>query len=396
MPKVLRIINRFNLGGPTYNVAYLTRYISDDYETLLVGGAKDESEDSSDHILEWMGLKPVILPDMKREIDYKNDLKAYRQIKKIIKEFKPDIVHTHAAKAGTLGRLAAYELNVPVIVHTFHGHVFHSYFGKMKTGFYKIIERYLAKKSDCIIAISERQKYELSAIHKICSPDKIKVIPLGFDLSRFNENLDSNRKKFREEYGIKDDEIIITIIGRLVPVKNHALFLRAIKFVKQNTTEKIRAFIVGDGEERENIENMCLDLELSFSNQKKSLSDLTFTSWIKNVEFVCAGSDIIALTSFNEGTPVSLIEAQASNRPVVSTKVGGIENIIIEGKTGLLSDSGDEKSYMNNLLMLVNDPKKRLKLGAGGWENVKSKYHYSRLVKDMENLYKELLSRSVR
>src|SRR3954463_11682555 len=133
MPKVLRIINRFNLGGPTYNVAYLSKYMEPDYETLLVGGAKDDTEESSGFIVEHLGLKPVIVEEMLREIDLRNDYTAYRKIKKIIAEFKPDIVHTHASKAGTLGRLAAHSCNVPVIVHTFHGHVFHSYFGKLRT-----------------------------------------------------------------------------------------------------------------------------------------------------------------------------------------------------------------------------------------------------------------------
>ena len=145
--RVLRIINRFNLGGPTYNVAYLSKYLSDDFETLLVGGAKDESEESSDFIVNNLGLKPIIVEEMMREIDFKNDFTAYKKIKKIIQEYKPDIVHTHASKAGTLGRLAAASSGVPIIIHTFHGHVFHSYFGKLKTAFYKNIEHFLAKKS---------------------------------------------------------------------------------------------------------------------------------------------------------------------------------------------------------------------------------------------------------
>jgi UDP-N-acetylglucosamine:LPS N-acetylglucosamine transferase len=176
--KVLRIINRFNLGGPTYNVAYLSKYLPDDFETLLVGGAKDESEESSDFIVNNLGLKPIIVEEMMREIDFRNDFTAYKKIKKIIQEYKPDIVHTHASKAGTLGRLAASSCGVPIIIHTFHGHVFHSYFGKLKTAFYKNIERYLAKKSTAIIAISEIQKSELVDIHKICDAKKVHIVPL--------------------------------------------------------------------------------------------------------------------------------------------------------------------------------------------------------------------------
>jgi glycosyltransferase involved in cell wall biosynthesis len=158
MKKILRIINRFNLGGPTYNAAYLTKYLENDYETLLVGGKHDESEKSSMHILDNLGLKPIIIPEMQRSINPINDRIAYKKIQKIIAEFQPDIVHTHAAKAGALGRRAAYNAGVKQIYHTFHGHVFHSYFGTLKTNFYKNIERNLAKKSTKIIAISEIQK----------------------------------------------------------------------------------------------------------------------------------------------------------------------------------------------------------------------------------------------
>ena len=153
MPKVLRIINRFNLGGPTYNAAYLSKYMEPEYETLLVGGMHDPSEKSSEFILEELGLKPLIIPEMKREINLKNDRIAYKKIKKIIEEFQPDIVHTHASKAGALGRLAAYRMGVKVIIHTFHGHVFHSYFGKFKTELYKLIERRLARISSKIISL---------------------------------------------------------------------------------------------------------------------------------------------------------------------------------------------------------------------------------------------------
>ena len=392
MPRVLRIINRFNLGGPTYNVAYLTKYLEPDFETLLVGGAKDETEDSSEFIVEKLGIKPVIIPEMKRSISPLNDRIAYNKIKELIMQFKPDIVHTHASKAGTLGRLAAAACNVPVIVHTFHGHVFHSYFGTVQTAVYKNIERYLARKSSCIIAISEKQKQELTEEHSICDPSKVRVIPLGFDLQRFQDNIEEKRKNFRSTYSIDDDEIAIVIIGRLVPVKNHELFLEAIKYASTYTTRKIRAFIVGDGEERQNIENMAHALGLSITDgtgDKKAA--VTFTSWIKDVDRVCAGADIIALTSHNEGTPVSLIEAQAANKPIVTTNVGGIENVILEGRTGLLSPAGDLGRFSDNLLKLIEDDALRTEMGLHGWEHVKAKFSYMRLVSDMKQLYLDLL-----
>ncbi|MCG3166864.1 MAG: D-inositol-3-phosphate glycosyltransferase [Bacteroidia bacterium] len=395
MPKILRIANRFNLGGPTYNVAYLTKYISPEFETLLVGGEKDDTEEGSEHILEDLGIKPLIIPEMKREIDVKEDRAAYNKIKKIIKEFKPDIVHTHASKAGTLGRLAAFSTNVPVVVHTFHGHVFHSYFGKLKTEFYKNIERYLALRSSKIIAISEKQKEELSQVHKICPASKIAVVPLGFDLNKFNENKEENRKKFRTKYKVADDELVISIIGRIVPVKNHELFLKAVKNVKDKTSKKIRAFIVGDGEDRQKTENFAISLGLDIADwlQQEKPATVTFTSWIKDVELVTAGSDIIAMTSLNEGTPVSLIEAQAAGKPIVSTNVGGIENITIPDVTALLSERNDVAKLSDNLLKLIEDDKLRSSMSSKGWEFVREKYHYTRLTKDMETLYLSLLAK---
>jgi glycosyltransferase involved in cell wall biosynthesis len=393
MTKVLRIINRFNLGGPTYNVAYLSKYLPAEYETLLIGGSKDESEESSDFIVENLGLKPVIVEEMLREIDLKNDYAAYKKIKTIILDFKPDIVHTHASKAGTLGRLAAHSCKVPVIIHTFHGHVFHSYFGKLKTIFYKNIERYLARKTTVIIAISEKQKSELSQIHGICKKEKITVIPLGFDLSKFQENTASKRKAFRSTYNLDDDEIAISIIGRLVPVKNHALFLEALKIVSKKTTKKIRAFIIGDGEERAAIEEKARALKIPFNdaNETQEKPLLTFTSWIKEIDIALAGSDIVALTSFNEGTPVSLIEAQAANKPIVTTNVGGIENVVIPNTTALLCSNNDLEQFSAALLELLENEALRDTMSKKGWDHVKEKFHYTRLVKDMDDLYKKLL-----
>jgi glycosyltransferase involved in cell wall biosynthesis len=393
--RVLRIINRFNLGGPTYNVAYLSKYISTEFETLLVGGAKDDTEASSDFIVTNLGLKPVIIEEMQREIDLKNDYAAYKKIKKIILEFKPDIVHTHAAKAGTIGRLAAYNCGVPVIVHTFHGHVFHSYFGKLKTAFYKNIERYLARKSTAIIAISEKQKEELTRIHRICDASKVMVIPLGFDLRKFQTNQEEKRKIFRSKYNVSDDELVISIIGRLVSIKNHAMFLEGIKLVSEQTLQKIRVFIIGDGEERAIIESKATALNLPFTDALKGNAKalLTFTSWIKDIDVALAGSDIITLTSFNEGTPVSLIEAQAANKPIVSTNVGGIENVVLPDVTALLCENNNVAQFVEQLLKVTENKELRLKMAEQGWNHVREKFHFSRLVSDMEEMYKKLLAR---
>ena len=389
MKKILRIINRFNLGGPTYNAAYLTKYLEPDYETLLIGGQHDESEKSSMHILDNLGLKPIIIPEMQRSLNPYKDQIAFKKIQNIIKEFKPDIVHTHAAKAGALGRRAAYKMGVNQIYHTFHGHVFHSYFGNFKTRIFKEIEKNLAKKSTKIIAISEIQKSELSKIHKICPENKIEVIPLGFDLERFNTDKDSKRKEFRKKWNLKEKEIAIGIIGRLVPIKNHKFFIDAIQEVLKNSKVPIRAFIVGDGEEKQNIINYIKNKNLDFSlNYNPATFQLT--SWIKEIDRVNSGMDIICLTSLNEGTPVSLIEAQASGKPIVSTKTGGIENIVLENKTTLLSEKNDLHNFSKNLLSLVNDSNKRKLFSKFGLEKSKD-FHYDQLVNNIKNLYEDKL-----
>jgi glycosyltransferase involved in cell wall biosynthesis len=378
MPKILRIINRFNIGGPTYNAAYLSKHLSNDFETLLVGGQKDVTEDSSGFILDNLGLEPTIIPEMKREVDLKEDRIAYKKIKELIGDYKPDIVHTHASKAGAIGRLAAHKMKVPQIYHTFHGHVFHSYFGKAKTAMYKSIERNLAKKSTRIIAISDIQKYELSTIHKICKPEKITVVPLGFDLARFHTDIETKRKEFRATWNIADDELAIGIVGRLVPIKNHELFLEAAKEVTDSSSKKLKFIIVGDGELRGELESKVSEL---------GLNNVVFTSWQKNVDQVNAGLDIICLTSKNEGTPVSLIEAQASRKPIVTTNVGGIENVVKPKETALLSPSGDMKAFADNLLQLVENDQMRNDFSNGG-EHVLRSFHYTRLCSDFEKIYR--------
>ena len=393
MPRVLRIINRLNLGGPTYNAANLTKYMDGEFETMLVSGMTDETEQSSQFILDKLDLKPVYIKEMFRELNPLKDYKAYFRIREIIREFKPDIVHTHAAKAGAVGRLAAHHEGVPVIVHTFHGHVFHSYFGPFKTRIFLEIERYLGRRSHAIVTLSEIQRAELSEQFGIAPKDKFHIVPLGFDLSRFTEDKETKRKAFREQYNVADDEIAISIVGRLVPVKNHSMFLKALKKVADQTTKKVRAFIIGDGEERASIEQMARDLDLRFNNEDlKEPNILTFTSWIRDVDVSNAGSDIIALTSFNEGTPVSLIEAQASGRPIVSTRVGGIADIVIEGETALLCDSDDAEAFAVHLLRLADDDALRLDMSDKGTEYVMQKYSHLRLAADMGELYRRLLN----
>ncbi len=386
MIKVLRIINRFNLGGPTYNATFLSRFLSDQFETSLYGGSHEEHEGDSLFIPIKYGLDPQIIDVLERSVNFSNDRKALKKIRSIIREYKPDIVHTHASKAGAIGRYAAYKENVPVIVHTFHGHVFHSYFGKLKTEIYKRVERYLARKSDAVIAISPIQKIELVEKHKIAKQEKIRVIQLGFDLNRFQENKVEKRKLFREKYELTDSDISIGIIGRLTPIKNHSGFLISIATAAKKTKKKIVVFVIGDGELRDEIEEQAILCQKECSNLT-----IIFTSWVKKVDQILPGLDLVALSSFNEGTPVSLIEAQASNVPVITTNVGGVKDILIEGETGVIVEGMDAEKYGVELLDLIENEEKRLKMSQNGWNFVKDKFHYERLCKDMEELYLDLL-----
>ena len=382
--KVLRIINRFNIGGPTYNATFLTKFLSDDFETLLIGGLPEENEANSLHILEKYGVEPILLPEMKREPNLKSDRIALKKIKTIIREFKPDIVHTHASKAGALGRRAAVSCNVPIIVHTFHGHIFHSYFGKIKTALFKNIERYLARKSTGIIAISEIQKKELCEIHKIAPKGKTTVIPLGFDLDIFQENYESNRTHTRTKYDIEQNTIAIAIVGRLTAIKDHSFFLDVIEELEIQSDKKVKIFIVGDGDMKSEIEERLIPM------QKKGIQ-ISLTSWIYDIAEFNAGMDIMCLTSKNEGTPVSLIEAQASNIPVISTEVGGVADIVEENETGFIIPRKNKREFVSKLKLLVENDELRLKMKKKGWQNVHQKYSYQRLAKDMESFYQSLI-----
>ena len=382
--KVLRIINRFNIGGPTYNATFLTKFLSDDFETLLIGGLPEKNEANSLHILEKYGVEPLLLPEMKREPNFQSDRIALKKIKSIIHEFQPDIVHTHASKAGALGRKAALSCKVPIIVHTFHGHVFHSYFGKIKTFIFKNIERYLAKKTSGIIAISDIQKNELCEIYKIAPKKKTKVIPLGFDLEIFQNNYAKNRLSTRNKYEINENTIAIAIVGRITAIKDHDYFLDVIESVFRSSNKKIKTFIVGDGDLKAEIEERLMLMQ-------NIGIDISLTSWIYDIAEFNAGMDIMCLTSKNEGTPVSLIEAQASNIPVVSTEVGGVADIVKQNETGFIIPRTNKSEFVSKLKLLIENDELREKMKLKGWQNVYQKYSYQRLAKDMENYYLELL-----
>jgi glycosyltransferase involved in cell wall biosynthesis len=364
-----------------------------EFETMLVIGGKDDHEQDADHLTANLGLSPVVVPEMVRQISPVNDGIAYRKIKRLIEKFRPDIVHTHAAKSGLLGRLAADACKVPVIVHTFHGHVFHSYFSKWKTNTFINIERYLAKRSTGIIAISELQKNELTNIYKICPPEKMQIIPLGLDLDKFQQYQDAKRAEFRRKYYLHDDEIAIGIIGRVVPVKNHSLFVAAAQKVLAQTTKRVKFVVIGDGDMRPQMEAAFKAVGIDYAYYPEDKRDATAicTSWQTDMDVVLAGLDIVALTSHNEGTPVSLIEAQAAARPVVSTNVGGVADVVTDNLCGYITEPNEADLFAAALLKLINNAEQRAYFGAQGRNFVQSKFSYQRLVYDMSTYYYKLL-----
>jgi glycosyltransferase involved in cell wall biosynthesis len=388
VPKILRIINRFNLGGITYNVSYLSRYLPSRYQTLLVGGSEEKSEESSLFIPRSMGLEPLVIAEMRRSLNPLSDYLAYRRIKKLIRDFRPDIVHTHASKAGAIGRMAAVSCGVPVIVHTFHGHVFKGYFGPFRTAIFKALERYLAKRSDAIVAISKRQSEELTAVHRICDLSKVHIVQLGFDLRRFTGNMEEKRRIFREKYQLSG--LCIGIIGRLAPIKNHYLFIDAVAETLQRSGIKFTAVIIGDGETKGDLMKYITAKGLSYS-EENGRSDFLFTSWIREVDTALAGIDIVCLTSKNEGTPVSLIEAQAASRFIVSTDVGGISDIL-HPRCGMLSPAGDNRAFTENLLYAVQNFETCSKNAGAASHDILRRFSYERLCNDMDELYRKLLA----
>jgi len=394
MPRVLRILNRINVGGPIYNVAYLSKHIGSEYETRILAGNVEPGEANASYILEGMGLFANLVPGMFRAISLKNDLIAFRFIKNEIETFKPDIIHTHAAKAGALGRLASIFAShkTKVVVHTYHGNVFDGYFSPMKSMIFIWIERFLGYFSSGIISISKAQKIELSNKYGIAKADKIHVIPLGFELQHFGEDLALKRQKFRLEFNLSDDEVVVVITGRLTAIKNHKLFLESVSLCKQRECPSFKVFVVGDGELMEELVLFTKELGLIVGRSGKTLGeeDVIFTSWRRDIDYINAGADIGALSSMNEGTPVSIIEAMASGMAVITTKVGGVEDFINNGENGMICEK-DVTKFAESLEKLISDRSLKKSLGEKAQVAVTQQFDYRRLVSDVDVLYKRLL-----
>lgn len=393
-PRLLIILNRLAVGGPAFNVISGAAALSNEFEILLLAGAPDEDEQPADYLLDqYKGFQFQKIDSLKRSVLPGTDWRAYKEIKKAIRKFQPQIVHTHGAKPGVLGRLAAHRSNVPVIVHTFHGHVFHSYFSGFTSKLIVRIEQWLTGFSSAIIAISETLKNELTNKYNIASANKIHLIRLGIDTTRFYDEDGSKRAHFRNEFNLSNDTIAIGIVGRLVPVKNHRLFIEtAAQIVKtKGSNHKLQFFIVGDGTGRTSLQQLISSKQLKFANagsNDESSANFIFTSWRKDMDAVYAGLDIIMLTSLNEGTPVSIMEAMAAGRPVLSTNVGGISELITNGQTGLLAST--ETELITGLSSLVDNAPMRQQLSTAA---AKDSVRFSKPaeLKALSSLYYSLL-----
>ncbi|HGE69618.1 TPA: glycosyltransferase family 1 protein [Candidatus Poribacteria bacterium] len=380
--KVIRIIARLNIGGASINSILLTSGLDKGrFESILVTGIIGEGEGDMSYLAEQYGVNPIIIPELGREISWKNDFTTLWKLIRFIKKEKPDIVHTHTAKAGTLGRISAILAGVPCKVHTFHGHVLHSYFGPIKTKFFIFVERILAKFTDKIIVISPLQFKELCYDIKIAKPNKFAIIPLGFDLTQFL-NAEIHKGELRRELNIPEDILLVGIVGRLTAIKNHVMFLKSAKKVSERIAN-VKFVIVGGGE----LESEMRELAISLEIQDKVI----FLGWRYDMPTIYADIDLVVLSSLNEGTPVTLIEAMASGKAVVSTAVGGVPDIVLDGQTGILVPSGDEEKFADAIVDLLEDAEKRKQFGKRGREFVSANYTKERLCADIEHLYLDLL-----
>ncbi len=385
--KVIRIIARLNIGGASINSILLTSGLDKErFESILLTGIIGEGEGDMSYLAEQYGINPIIISELGREISWKSDLVALWKLIRLIRKEKPDIIHTHTAKAGTLGRIAGILTGVPCKIHTFHGHVFHSYFGTVKTKVFIWIERILARFTDRIIVISQLQYEEFCHEIKIAPPNKFSIIRLGFDLTEFL-NSDVHRGKLRRELNISEDTLLVGIVGRLTAIKNHAMFLKSAKKVSEKIAN-VKFIVVGGGELESEMKELAVSLEIQ--------DKVIFLGWRRDMPAIYADMDLVVLSSLNEGTPVTLIEAMASGKAVVSTAVGGVPDIVHDGQTGILVPSGDEEGFADAIVDLLEDAEKRKQFGELGREFVSANYTKERLCADISGLYDELLSNSGR
>jgi glycosyltransferase involved in cell wall biosynthesis len=388
--RVVRIITRLNVGGPSIQASTLShRLRARGFETLLVHGQLGAGEGDMRYMID-PGTRTRQLPALRRPLAPAHDTLALAQLIDILRDERPDIVHTHMAKAGTLGRVAAAVYNRTAgrrrrarVVHTYHGHVLEGYFSAGMARVFTAAERQLARVSDAIVAISPQIRDELLTGHRIGRADQYRVIPLGFDLDTLAAIDDAARARARAALEIPAGAQVVTTVGRLTAIKQHQLFLEAARQIGPRHPDAV-FLIVGDGELRAELEAAASAFGIA--------SRVRFLGWRRDLATIYGASDVFLLTSRNEGTPVALIESLAAGVPGVSTDVGGIRDVIDSDRVGLLAPFGDAALLADHVGALLADPDRRRRMGDEGRRSITARYTLDRLVDDVEQLYRELLN----
>lgn len=381
--RIMNLIARLNVGGPAVAVTQLTEKLgAPDYESQLVCGTIEPGEGDMTYYAVERGIHPIVIPELGRSLNPIRDIRTLWKVYRLIKTMQPDVVHTHAAKAGFVGRVAAWAAGVPVIVHTFHGHVFRGYFSPRKTQFFIFLERLTARMSDTIITLSDGLRRELAEEYRITRKGRITVLPLGLDLTPFTR-MPRKNGAFRQAHHISPDAPLIGIVGRITPIKNHPLFLQAAVEVRRKLPAA-HFVIVGDGETRAEIEALVDQLSLRDA--------VTFTGWQKDVAQVYSDLEILAISSVNEGTPVTVIEALAACCPVVATAVGGVPDLLDHGKLGKLVTEQTPAALAAAMLECIANPPD----GHEAQGLMVDRYGIDRLAKDLDGLYRGILAKKQR
>jgi glycosyltransferase involved in cell wall biosynthesis len=383
--RVLRVIARLNVGGPALHVTYLARGLAErGYETTLVAGDVARGEESMAFVADQAGVEVVRLPGLSRALSPLRDIAAAWRIARIVRQARPDVVHTHTAKAGAVGRVGALLSGCrPVIVHTFHGHVLRGYFGHGGTLVFRAIETALARFTDRLVAVSPEVRDELVRL-RVAPERKFSVVRLGIELES-RVRFDGDAAEVRRRHGIPAEKFVVGWFGRMTAVKRTEDLLTALTGLRERGVDALLV-LVGDGDDRSHLEQRAHDLGIARS--------CLFLGYQEDVAAWFAVCDAVILTSANEGTPVTIIEALAAGRPVVATKVGGVPDVVEEGETGFLVRMADTHAMAERLEVLARDPARRAEMGRLGRERVLARYSVERLVEDVDALYRELLDTS--
>jgi glycosyltransferase involved in cell wall biosynthesis len=385
--RVVRVIARLNIGGPSIQAIILTRWLHErGYATRLVRGREGADEGSMEDLARRLGVSTTLIGSLRRDPGA-GDLMATAALARLLRRDRPQLVHTHAAKGGTIGRVAtllAYprRRGRPVLVHTFHGHSLTGYFSPFASRVYTAVERVLARRSDALVAVSAEVRDELVAL-RVAPNARVTVIPLGFDLEPFLDDCDRDERRtaVRASWGAGPADEVVTLIARLVPIKRVDRFLQIARVLAARP--RARFVVVGDGELRE---------QLQSSPAAHALGErLHWAGFRRDIPDVCVASDVVVLTSDNEGTPVSLIEAQAAAVPVVSTDVGGVAFVVRHGETGLLAARDDVGTFAAGVASLLDDRALALSIAAAGRRHARQTFGIERLLDDVDALYRSLL-----